>query len=152
MGTQYVRRQKWSRMRILWAKKHRCKLINTESRSQNTCEALQMYKEEASQKDNNMLCCFATSVQEEKVHFQAPPEKMGCGWSAQFTSCLTFLKLMFFGCGGCKGKGQPVVLQSFNWLPVRCTVFSYGDVVFSPSIVQLSLCYYLCYSCSSANQ
>lgn len=77
------------------------------------------------------------------VHFQAPPEKMGCEWSAQFMPCFIFLKLVFLGCGGCKGKGQTAVLQTLNWLPVRCTVFSYGDAVFSPSIVLLSLCHYL---------
>ena len=49
-----------------------------------------------------------------KLHFQASLEKMGRKRSAQFTSCFTFLKLEFLGCGGCKGKGRTVVLKGLN--------------------------------------
>lgn len=133
------------------SKKCRHEWINTEGRSQNTCEASQGTRRHHK---GTTKCCDALQCKfrvHRKLHFQASLEKMGCKWSAQLISSFTLLKLVFLGCGGCQGKGWTVVLKGLNWLPVRCKVFSYGDLAFSPSVVLLSLCYYPRYSCSSAD-
>lgn len=58
----------------------------------------------------SITTCFAALQhqfrRQRKVHFQATPGKMGWEWSAQFTSCLIFLKFVFPGCVAAKVRDR----------------------------------------------